>query len=60
MKRKAIEKGINDKRVHEIRKQKIIENLKIFKVPNQMTERELKKLVGKNKLRKNKEEEIKL
>lgn len=46
--------------MHDIRKKKILENLKVFKIPNQMTERELKKLVGKNKLKKNKEEEIKL
>lgn len=60
MKKKALERGINDKKVHENRRQKIIDSLKVFKLPNQMTERELKKLVGKNKLKKNKEEEIKL
>lgn len=60
MKKKALERGINDRNVHESRRRKIIDSLRVFRLPNQMTDRELKKLVGKNKLKKNKEEEIKL
>ncbi len=60
MKKNAVLKGINDAKVHQMRKMNIIENLKAFKLSSAMTERDLKKLVGKNKVRKNKEEEIKL
>jgi len=54
MKKKALEKGINDRKVHEFRHQKIMDTLRTFKTPKDMTERELKKLVGKNKMKKNK------